>query len=84
MNKLNDYIDYTKTLPEYRPFRKINGKNIPVVQVYGKDFVKLSDIKDILNSTPNTAMPKCECEGFMSVRNVLIQICGTCNGVIVQ
>ena len=51
---------------------------------YGSGYVKFSDIKDILNSTPNTAMPKCECEGFMSVRNVLIQICGTCNGVIVQ
>ena len=57
MENLNDYIDYTKTLPEYRPFRKIKGKNMPVVQVYGEDFIKFNTIKDILNSTPSAPQP---------------------------
>jgi len=47
MKNLSDYINYTKTLPEYRPYRTLNGKKVAVIQVYGVDFVKFSDI--ILN-----------------------------------
>ena len=39
---------------------------------------------ELAETAHNSAMPKCLCKGWFSVRNILIQQCGTCGGVINQ